>query len=289
MGDPYDLLWKPLLEASAQVIVGAIGGYAFKQALDRLTHKRKFDGPMDLWKRGIGMGGASEGDQVYIDGLISPYFQLFPGNPFENGKQWNKLYDVEKKISSQEYQTLDFLYGSDAALRVGSINGETLVGIFARYGYIGEGLIGVAPTKMITAKIKHFFHPRYFGERVIIGGRIARCPTQYSHIAQAIAIRSGVNVDISDITSLYYVQINSLELFNSSMDKVCSLIGSPWAVTSAKKAQYILQYGYFDNQSEIDTCISRMKQEPSWEDARVFFDDLSLPSQELSYKKAFIV
>ena len=28
------LLWKPLLEASAQTIVGAVGGYAFTKALE---------------------------------------------------------------------------------------------------------------------------------------------------------------------------------------------------------------------------------------------------------------
>ena len=39
-----ELLWEPLLEAAAQTIVGAIGGYAFTQALSRATRQNTFDG-----------------------------------------------------------------------------------------------------------------------------------------------------------------------------------------------------------------------------------------------------
>src|ERR1700722_146405 len=138
-----ELLWQPLLEAAAQKIVGAIGGYAFTQVLRRATRQNSFDGPMDLWRRGLHENVVGDGDQIVFDGLISPFSQLFPGDPMENAVRWNELYSFQGKISSEEYQAMEFFAGSDAALRIGSLNGETLVGLYARYGFVGEGLVGV--------------------------------------------------------------------------------------------------------------------------------------------------
>jgi hypothetical protein len=36
---------------------------------------------MDIWARGIHTKKLKEGDSVVVDGLISPYAQLFPGDP----------------------------------------------------------------------------------------------------------------------------------------------------------------------------------------------------------------
>ncbi|CAA7611567.1 hypothetical protein MTBLM5_10109 [Magnetospirillum sp. LM-5] len=290
MTDAFDLLWKPLLEASAQTITGAIGGYAFSKALEKLLERNRFDGPMDFWRRGIAGGLIHDGDQVYIDGLISPYFQLFPGDPFDNGKRWNKLYDFEGTINSEEYQALDFLCGSDAALRLGSLNGETVLGIFARYGYVGDGLVGVAPTSLIRKKFPDFFHPKYYGSRAVIGGKISRCPTQHAVIAKSIASRLDPNKEFSvDYKHLYYLQINSIRLFNRESDKTCSLIGSPWALTDNRSEQYLVQYGYFNDPTELEGCISKIKGAPSWSEAQVFFDDITAPSESLGFKKAFIL
>src|SRR4051812_24917682 len=122
-----ELLWKPLLEAAAQTIVGAIGGYAFTEALQRVTRHNSFDGAMDLWRRGLHENAIGAGDQIVFDGLISPYSQLFPGDPMDNATRWNQLYSFEGKIDNEEYQAIEFFAGSDAALRIGSLNGETLV------------------------------------------------------------------------------------------------------------------------------------------------------------------
>jgi hypothetical protein len=291
MTEAYDLLWKPLLEASAQTIVGAIGGYAFNKVLERLQARNHFAGPMDLWKRGIGNNMVQEGDQVYLDGLISPYAQVFPGNPFENGKRWNALYEFEGRISSEQYQALDFFSGTDAALRIGSTNGETLVGLYARYGYVGEGLIGVAPTAMIRKNLPDFLQPRFFGIRAIIGGRLARCPTQHGLVVKEIIRRTGAPEDRIklDLSKLYYLQINSIKVATKEGERCCSLIGSPWAVTNNSDEQYLVQYGYFDNSTELEGCIDRIRHSPSWQQAAVFFDSIDCPSEELSFKKAFIL
>jgi hypothetical protein len=67
-----ELLWRPLLEAAAQTIVGAIGGYVFTEAIARATRRSIFDGPMDLWRRGFHEKVIEEGDKIIFDGLISP-------------------------------------------------------------------------------------------------------------------------------------------------------------------------------------------------------------------------
>jgi hypothetical protein len=46
----HDHLWKALLEAAAQTIVEAIGGYVFTEAFKCGTRNSTFDGVMDLWR-----------------------------------------------------------------------------------------------------------------------------------------------------------------------------------------------------------------------------------------------
>src|ERR1700694_365646 len=94
-----ELLWKPLLEAAAQTIVGAVGGYIFTEALSRVTAQSRFDGAMDLWRRGLREKIVTEGDKIVFDGLISPYSQLFPGDPMENATRYNQLYSFHGKIN----------------------------------------------------------------------------------------------------------------------------------------------------------------------------------------------
>lgn len=242
-----ELLWKPLLEAAAQTIVGAIGGYVFTEAVARATMRSVFDGPMDLWRRGFQENVIEAGDKIIFDGLISPYSQLFPGDPMDNASRYNKLYSFQGKISNEEFQAMEFFAGSDAALRIASLNGETLVGLFARYGFVGEGLVGVAPTKLPLRAIPNFFHPSFFGAHARVYGKIAKCPSQHGFVAQAIARKSGIELDISNYKNIYYLQINKIILATRTDLKTCSLLGSAWAVTESNADQYLIRVliGYF--------------------------------------------
>ena len=283
-----DLLWQPLLEAAAQTIVGAIGGYAFTEVLRRATRQNSFDGPMDLWRRGLHENVVGDGDQIVFDGLISPFSQLFPGDPMENAVRWNELYSFQGKISSEEYQAMEFFAGSDAALRIGSLNGETLVGLYARYGFVGEGLVGVVPTKLLLKAIPDFFQPRFFGVRARVNGRLSRCPAQHGYVAQGIAAKSGIVLDVSNYKNIPFLQINRVSPARSESERVCSLLGSAWAVTEKQSEQYLVQYGYISEAAELKQCNNRIIDSSSWDRARVFYDELSSPSAELSFKRAFL-
>ena len=283
-----DLLWKPLLEAAAQTIVGAIGGYAFTEALQKVTQRNAFDGPMDVWRRGFHDNTIGDGDQILFDGLISPYSQLFPGDPMDNATRWNQLYSFQGKITSDEYQAMEFFAGSDAALRIGSLNGETLVGLYGRYGFIGEGLVGVVPTKLLLKALPDFFHPQFFGARVKVSGRIARCPAQHGFVAQSIARKSGIDIDISRYKSIPYLQVNRVSPARSSREKVCTLLGSAWAVTDSHAEQYLVQYGYISEAPELKQCNKRIIASRTWKRARVYYDELNAPSEDLSFRRAFI-
>lgn len=287
--DESSILWKPLLEAAAQTIVGAIGSYSFAKILSKMNEKNTYEGAMDFWKRGIHSGNINEGDKIHFDGLISPYAQLFPGDPFGNGRRWNPLYDFKGTITKHEYQAMDFYASADAALRVGSLNGETLVGLYSRYGYIGEGLIGVAPTSLIRKQIPNFFDPTFYGVRAMVSGKITRCPSQHASVAKGIALNAGLKLDFSIYQNLWYLQVNSIKLISKSYKAVSCLLGSPWAVTESKRNQYLVQYGYISDTTEKKQCIDQIVKSKEWDKAQVYFDDIDTPSKELSFKKQFII
>lgn len=48
-----EIIGQPLLEAAAQTFVGAIAGYSFDKMKNRIYGDNRFDGPFDLWQRGI--------------------------------------------------------------------------------------------------------------------------------------------------------------------------------------------------------------------------------------------
>ncbi|MGJ4998809.1 hypothetical protein ACQR0Z_30590 [Bradyrhizobium sp. HKCCYLS3077] len=283
-----ELLWKPLLEAAAQTIVGAIGGYMFTAAIKRATRHSTFDGPMDLWRRGLHERIIGDGDKLILQGIISPYSQLFPGDPMLNATRYNKLYSFQGKISNEEFQAMEFFAGSDAALRIGSLNGETLVGLYARYGFIGEGLVGVVPTKILLDSIPDFFHRNYFGANATIYGRLAKCPAQHGYVAQSIARKSGIDIDISSYKDIYYLQINKIVVATRPDQKTCTLLGSGWAVTESSADQYLIQYGYLSESAERKACNSRILDSRAWKRAKVFYDDLSAPSNEFSFRRNYI-
>lgn len=282
------LLWKPLLEASAQTIVGAVGGYAFTKVVEAAIYRNLYQGPLDFWMRGIQQGGATEGDQIYIDGLISPYSQLFPANPFGNARKWRNVYEFEGKIDHEKYQAMEFMNGSDSSLRLKSLNGESLVGIFARYGYIGEGVLAVAPTKYLLKILPDFFHRDFFGKVARIGGRVARCPTQHGFVLQGIAARAGVKIDTNQYKDLYYFQINSISVRRKPSDSTCSLLGSQWSLTDSTEQQYLIEYGHFNDRTELQTCTDSLRARPQWDRTKVYFDEMTAESADMSFSKNFI-
>lgn len=281
-----DLLWKPLLEATAQTIVGAIGAFAIKQVAGHFYTENSFESPMDLWKRGIHDHGIEIGDKIRLECLISPYTQLFPCDPFDNANLWRKLYTFEGKITAQEYQAMEFYVGADETLRVGSLNGETLVGLYYRYGYIGEGIVGVASTRQLLKAIPNFFDKDFFGARAVVSGTVELCPTQHGFVAQGIAKKAGIDISTINYQKLPYVNIGSIRMINK--DKTCSLLGTPWAVTDDPDSQYLIQYGYLDRPDEMITCLNNIQRAKAWDNVKVFFDDLKAPTPDISFKHIFL-
>lgn len=280
------MLWEPLLEATAQTIVGAIGAFAIKELSSKFYTQNSFESPMDLWKRGIHNHSVEIGDRIRMECLISPYTQLFPCDPFENAKLWRNLYNFEGKVTAQEYQAMEFYVGADETLRIGSFNGESMVGLYYRYGYIGEGIIGVVSTKQIKKAIPDFFEKDFFGARAIVTGTLELCPAQHGFVAQGIANKAGIDISNIDYSKLPYININSIKVINK--DTVCSLLGTPWAVTNDIDEQYLLQYGYLDRPDELQICLSNIQRNQAWENVKVFFDDLKAPSDEIKFKKQYL-
>jgi hypothetical protein len=283
-----DLLWKPLFEAAAQTIVGAVTGYSLKKVISRVYDSNRFEGGMDTWIRGIHRKKLEEGDSVTIDGLISPYAQLFPGDPCENAKRWNTLHSFPGTISSTEYQSLEFFAGSDSALRIGALNGETIVGVYNRYGFVGDGMVGVVPTKLLLKAIPDIFHPEFVGAYVRMGAYLGRCPSQHLLVARSIAASAKIKLHTQSYLNLPYLQINSVKPYTASSKKSFSLLGSSWMATSAPSQQYLTEYGYFNDPKERNDCVAKLYQSKLWKKASVFFDDISCPSKELSFKQLFL-
>jgi hypothetical protein len=282
------LLWEPLLEGAAQTIAGIIGGYAVSKVVQKVTAHNSYDGAMDFWRRGIHEHYISEGDHIVVDGLISPFTQLFPGDPMRNTRLWNPLYEFKNKITKEEFRAMEFFAAADVALRPGSINGETVVGLYNRYGYVGDGLVGIIPTKYIQQKIPDFFHPEFVGARAWVHGRVSRGPAAHSHFAQKIAARAGIEFDPDLYKSLYYLSISRVSVATKERDRVFTLLGSPWAVTDSSREQYLVQYGYISEQAERQHCVQKITGAPSWKHARVFYDDIASPSPDLGFKKVFL-
>ena len=284
---PTELLWKPLFEAAAQTIVGAISSYGLGKVLSRVYESNRYEGGMDIWVRGIHTRKLNEGDSVILDGLLSPYAQLFPGDPTDNARRWNSLHSFPGKISSTEYQALEFFAGSDAALRIGSLNGETLVGIYNRYGFVGEGMVGVVPTKLLLKAVPGVFDPGFVGVHARLGGHLARCPSQHAFVAQAIAASANMALDVKKYKHLPYLQINSVKPCSSTSQITTSLLGSVWVATHLPSQQYLSEYGYFNDATERQECVARLCQSKAWNKAAVYFDDIACPSKNLSFKQLY--
>ena len=84
-----EVIGQPLFEAAAQTIIGALAGYSFDKLKDHFYRENTFNGSFDFWQRGIRHRGIQTGDSIAFDGLISPYVQLFPRDPYTNAIRWN--------------------------------------------------------------------------------------------------------------------------------------------------------------------------------------------------------
>jgi hypothetical protein len=183
---------------------------------------------------------------------------------------------------------MEFFAGSDAALRVGSLNGESVVGLYSRYGFIGEGLVGVVPTTLIKKVVPDFFSADFIGCRAIARGRLSRCPSQHAFVVEAIAERAGIHFNFAGYRNTWYLKIDSVHPFRDSSANTVSLLGSIWAATEVRQDQYLVQYGYLTNQAERRACIAHLKEDRAWKRARVYYDDIDCPDRELSFKRNFM-
>ena len=278
-----------LLIAAGQTLAGVLGSLGYNKIKEKYFKENSFAGPFDLWKRGIMSNKIQVDDRILFDGLISPYIQLFPRNPYENGRRWNSLYSFEGKINAQEYSKLEFYAGSDDTVRTGSLNGETLVGLYARYGYIGEGFLGVVPTSMLLKEFPNFFDVNFFGARVIIKGKLKKCPTQHYFIAKKMFDAMNVPLAQEEYKEVLYLEITKIIPYKRECDTTCSLLGSPWAATDLVKEPFIVQYGYISDPQEMNSCYDNMRSSKSWKNIQVFYDALRSPSKEVSFTNKFIL
>lgn len=283
------ILGQALLEAAAQTFVGAISSYSFDAMKNKIHADNKFEGAFDLWERGIHCKNVDFEDSIEFHGLLSPYIQLFPRDPYENAVRWNSLYDFEGKIDAKEFSNLEFYAGSDETIRTGSLNGETLIGLYSRYGYIGEGVLGVSSTNYLLKMIPEFFNENFFGVHACIRGTLSRCPSQHGFIAQGMFQKIGLSLNTDLYKEIPYLKINSIKLYRKDRDKICSLLGSPWAATDDAKIPYLVQYGYISNPQELNKCVHHIRTSPSWDDVKVFYDAIKVPSPSLSFTNNFIL
>lgn len=283
-----NVIGQSLLEAAAQTFVGAIASYGFDKIKNKSHKDNTFDGAFDFWQRGIHHHSVDQEDTIVFDGLISPYIQLFPRDPYGNAVRWNTLYDFQGKINSKEFSKLEFYAGSDETIRTGSLNGETLIGLYNRYGYIGEGVLAVVSTSYLLKHIPNFFEVNFWGCRARVTGTLSRCPAQHGFVAQGMFAQVGINLKTDQYKDIPYIKINSIKLYNKERDKICSLLGSPWAATDKEEEPYLVQYGYFSESTELAECNRKIITSGSWNSVKIFYDTLTSPSSSLSFSSNFI-
>lgn len=283
-----NVIGQPLLEAAAQTFVGAIASYGFDKIRNGFYKDNTFEGAFDFWQRGIHHNSVQRGDTIVFDGLLSPYIQLFPRDPYSNAVRWNTLYDFECKINSKEFSKLEFYAGSDETIRTGSLNGETLIGLYNRYGYIGEGVLGVISTSYLLKHLPDFFNVNFWGCRARITGTLSYCPAQHGFVAQGMFSKVGLHLSTDQYKEIPYIKINSIKLYSNERDKISSLLGSPWAATDRDEEPYLVQYGYFSESLELKECNKKILTSKSWDSVKIFYDTLTSPSPSLSFSKNFI-
>lgn len=284
-----DIMTSTFFEKVAETLMSVV----IDNTLEHLKASRfslfanSYQGPFDFWKRGIEQKEICQGDDVIYYGLISPYMQLFPGNPYNNGKKWNRLYDSEEDKRMNDFVHREFYhYGSDHALRLADLNCEhTVVGLFQRYGYIGESVIGIVPTSILLKAIPQFFSPHFIGIPAKITGKVAKCPALHAIYAASVLKKESIDADL--YKSLHYIQITKIQVAQNKKDKVCSLLGSPWAATSDENLPYIIQYGYLDNEEEREACHRKIAEKGREHPIDVYYDDLTANQHAVGFSDIY--
>jgi len=291
LSESLAIVGKPFFEAAAQTFIGALAGYSFEKIKKRYYTSNTFDGAFDIWQRGIHCKTIQEGDRLKFYGLISPYVQLFPRDPYGNAVRWNSIYGEECKLhvtSPAEFRNLEFYSGSDQAIRTGSLNGETLVGLYNRYGYVGEGILGVAATSELKKSIPVFFDKDFWGCHAEVLGILSYCPAQHGYVAQSIFNKIGLPINVDSYREIPYVKIASIKVYKKEHEKIASLLGSSWAAKEGNDDPFLVQYGYFSNPVERTDCNKRIINSEAWDKVRVFYDSLTTPSPSISFAKCFL-
>lgn len=207
-----NIIGQALFEAAAQTFTGALANYTFDRIKNGIYQNNSFNGAFDLWQRGIHCKSIDFGDSIGFDGLLSPYIQLFPRDPYQNAKRWSTLFEFDGKIDSNEFSALEFYAGSDETIRTGSLNGETLVGLYNRYGYVGEGVLGVISTSYLLKQIPEFFQKDYWGSHVKLTATLSKCPSQHGFVAQGMFQKVGITLNTDsykehiDYERIYYTR-----------------------------------------------------------------------------------
>lgn len=129
----------------------------------------------------------------------------------------------------------------------------------------------------------------FYGIRARVTGTLSNCPSQHGFVAQGMFQKVGIQLNTEQYKSIPYLKINSIKLYRKKRDNICSLLGSPWAATIDSEEPYLVQYGYFSNQEELDNCVSSIIESPSWKNVRVFYDAIKTPTPTLSFTKQFIL
>ena len=285
------VIGKPLFEAAAQTFIGALATYSFKRISDSCSVQNTFIGAFDVWQRGIHCKTIQQDDKVKFEGVISPYVQLFPRDPYSNAVRWNSIYGEECKllaVSPSEFRTLEFYSGSDQAIRTGSLNGETLVGLYGRYGYIGEGILGVVSTTELKKSIPDFFEINFWGCHAEVIGILSYCPAQHGHVVQSMINKFGLPIKVDSYKEIPYIKITSIKVYKKEHEKIASLLGSSWAAKENNQDPFLVQYGYFSNPVERSDCNKHIITSKAWEEVRVFYDSLTTPNPSISFEKCFL-
>lgn len=275
-----DSIEKELLQSAAS---------SFKQIVyDLMTDKATFfkhsySGIMDFWYRGIMLNEVNYGDTVKIKCLISPYTQLFPGNPFFNGMRWNKLYSDNMEIFAQStsMQTIAFYIGSDMALRLKPFADNVVVGLYEKYGYVGEGLLATIPQNDLLKLMPYFYDIQFYGKYVEVVGMIGKCPIEHTVKIKEIADKANLKINFNQYNSLPYLKIKRIKQPSFWVKNNCTaLLGSPWVALDDCNNPYQVRYGYFSNQLEISPSINELL---SYKNINCFFDELTSPDQNINF------
>lgn len=263
--------------------ISYIGSIISKNSAKGLTKKYKFSGILNLWHDGLNSNKIKDGDKVYLNCQISPYLQLFPNNPFNNARRWNKLYEstIDVDIKKQPMSTVAFYIGSDMTIRYYKFGKYSVVGLYEQYGDIGQGILGRIETNKLLKLIPQFYDLRFVGAYASISGKISRYSTEHAFLISKIANEAHLNINFDTLTELPFVDITNISI----KPKPTTLVGTPWCATTDYDDPFIVRYCQFDNESELCQCIDELNKT---QNITAYFDEIRKPKQNIHTLKNFM-